>query len=367
MEEKQSLLDVLKTIFKWKKAIMYTCLIAGVGSLIISFILPVYYQSSTTFLVTSPDQTKPELLFGEGGEMEYYGDSDDIDRILTIGESEQLATFMIDSFDLYNHYDIDTDNIKAEYYVRLALAKRMDLEKTSKDAIILSVEDKDRERSTRMVKTAREKINNIAQELILGNQRKAITIYQKDVEQKQLLLQTIADSLSAIRGRYGIYNVQAQTEGLAGALEKAQSELVNNESKLATMKNMTGARWRDSIAMLNVKVVGGKDKVIFLKEKLSQFNNGMSEVLKLEVQHKELGEALSDAMKKLEQYNAVSQSNTPAIVVVEEAKIPVIKSKPLRKIIVLATVVIAFIFSIIGVLVLEFFKDVNWRDIYNAK
>ena len=46
---------------------------------------------------------------------------------------------------------------------------------------------------------------------------------------------------------------------------------------------------------------------------------------------------------------------------------PVIKSRPKRSIIVLATVAIAFLFSLIGALLFDTYKDVNWKDIYHAK
>lgn len=368
MEEKYNLLDVLKTIFKWKKEIFYTCLVAGVGSIIISFLLPIYYQSSTTFLVLSPDQTKPELLFGTtGAQMEYYGNGDDIDRILTLGESEELAAFMIDSFDLYNHYDIDQDNPKASYYIRLKLAKQLNLEKTSKDAIILTVEDKDKEKAAQMARAARNKINEIGSRLVLTNQEKTISIFERDVKDRTKLLREISDSLSATRTRYGVFNVNAQTKSLAEALAKAESKLVTNEAKHKSMSQLGGGRWRDSIALLNVKIAADKEKVLFVKEKLNSLNQGMSRILELEEQHKELGKSLSDAMKKLEQYNSVTGAKNPAIMVIEEAKVPVIKSKPQRKIIILATVIMAFVFSIIGVLVFDLFKDINWREIYNAK
>ena len=104
---KTDLLDVIKTLFRWKKFILTSCLIAGVGSAIIVLLLPSYYKASTIFLAVSPDQATPELLFTDGGiAPELYGNESDIDRMLTIAESNQLADYLIDSFSLYEHYDI---------------------------------------------------------------------------------------------------------------------------------------------------------------------------------------------------------------------------------------------------------------------
>ncbi|MCB0628404.1 MAG: hypothetical protein KDD15_01690, partial [Lewinella sp.] len=117
---KDNLLDVLRTIFRWKKAILYLCLAAGIVAAIVVLVVPVYYQASTVFFVASPDQSTPELIFGNSlSEPELYGDESDIDRLLTIAEGNELVEFLIDSFQLYEHYDIDRNNAKAPYNIKL--------------------------------------------------------------------------------------------------------------------------------------------------------------------------------------------------------------------------------------------------------
>ena len=84
MENKENLLGVIATLLKWRKPIIRLCLIAGIGTAIISLFLPNYYQSTTTFYAASPDLGMPDPV----GEMEkyrdYYGEDTDNDRILTI-------------------------------------------------------------------------------------------------------------------------------------------------------------------------------------------------------------------------------------------------------------------------------------------
>jgi hypothetical protein len=52
---------------------------------------------------------------------------------------------------------------------------------------------------------------------------------------------------------------------------------------------------------------------------------------------------------------------------VEAAEVPIYKSRPVRSLICIGEVFIAFILSVIGVLILDVYKDVNWREIVNAK
>ncbi|MGB1216551.1 MAG: hypothetical protein ACPG5P_01675, partial [Saprospiraceae bacterium] len=57
----------------------------------------------------------------------------------------------------------------------------------------------------------------------------------------------------------------------------------------------------------------------------------------------------------------------PAMFVQDEAEIPIIKSWPKRSYMVLSATFLAFIFSLLGVLILEYNKDVDWKSIVNSK
>jgi len=61
------------------------------------------------------------------------------------------------------------------------------------------------------------------------------------------------------------------------------------------------------------------------------------------------------------------KSDSPAVLLVEEAVVPVIKSRPRRAYIVIVSTILAFIFSIIAVLLFDTYKDVNWKEIINAR
>ena len=86
------------------------------GSIIIVLLLPVYYQSSTIFLAASPDILTDRGLFGTATrDPQQFGNNNDNDRFLTIAESDELASYLINKFDLYQHYDIDSSGSKSGY------------------------------------------------------------------------------------------------------------------------------------------------------------------------------------------------------------------------------------------------------------
>ncbi|MDX1942357.1 MAG: Wzz/FepE/Etk N-terminal domain-containing protein, partial [Saprospiraceae bacterium] len=167
MEQKDHLLGVVQTLWKWRRPILIVTLSAVIGTAIISLFLPNYFKATTIFLAASPDMAKPELLFGQGNlYRNEYGNANDVDRLLTIAESSELVVFLVDSFKLYDHYKIDRENPRAPFKVQEKFFSLYKIEKTKRDAIELSVEDKDRLLAPRIANAAREKIDALAQQLI---------------------------------------------------------------------------------------------------------------------------------------------------------------------------------------------------------
>lgn len=328
--------------------------------------MPVYYRSTTTFLAASPDLAKPELLYGGGNfEPEYYGNKSDIDRLLTLAESSELVEFLIDSFDLYAHYEIDSSGPRAPFKVREKLFGLYEVQKTKRDAIELSVEDQDKVLAANMANAAREKVDELAQRLIKEGQAKSILAYEINISSKEKQLVTLSDSLARLRRLYGIYNSEAQTESLTEQYARAESKLVRNQARLEVLRN-SGRAKADTLLILNATVEGQLQEVNRLEERIDKLNEGMASVNIIHKQYLEANQSLGEDKERYKVLVSTYQSNIPATIVVEKASVPLIKSRPKRMIIVLAATAIAFLFSIVTVLLIESYKEINWREIINA-
>jgi len=365
-ENRDNLLGVLRTLFRWKKQILIVCAIAAVGSVVISLLLPNYYKGSTLFLAVSPDQAKPEALFG-GGQFRttYYGNDNDIDRLLTIAGSAELIDYMIDTFRLYEHYDINPDAPRADFKVREKFRSRYELEKTKRDAIHLTVEDRKPELAAAMANAARRKIGSLARQLILEGQRKTIASYRANIRNKEQQLETISDSLSLLRQKFGIYNIDGQSESLTSQLSETEAKLIRQRGRLEALKSSGGVP-QDTIKMMQATVQGLEKEFKNLNEKMRRFNQGMTKVGTYDRQFFMASATLSDDKEMLKRVVSVYESDIPAIIVVEKAQVPYIKSWPKRSYIVLGTVAIAFLFSLIGVLLLDTYREVDWKSIYKG-
>jgi uncharacterized protein involved in exopolysaccharide biosynthesis len=370
MKQPANLLGVIKTIFKYKWTILVLCAMTFVGTAFISLLLPNYFKATTIFFAASEDLAKPESLFTELGSnirTEYYGSESDIDRLMTVAHSNELKDFLIDTFNLYQHYKINPAVPKAKYRARLKVNKYYDIIKTDRDALELSFEDKDPAFAAQVANAARNKIENIALQLIRSNQSKSLRANENNVTDKNKLLQVLADSLAVLRKTYGIYDGIEQTQDLGGLISATQNKLTYDNARLSQYRKMASrAGIQDSIAYLEAKVEGLGVTLDTLASKMALWQEGLAAVMDTEKQYFDLAQRLSGDRERTRILQATYVADVPAVLLVEKAEIPLYKSRPKRSILVLAATFLMFCFMILGVVVFENYKEVDWKSIVNA-
>lgn len=360
MEQKDHLLGVVQTLWNWRKPILIIGVAAVLGTALISLFLPNYYKATTIFLATSPDQAKPDALFSA---REYYGNANDVDRLLTIAESNELVEFLVDTFNLYEHYRINQNNPRAGYYVQQKFFSLYEVKKNKRDAIELSVEDRDRELAARIANAARENIDEIAQKLVKEGQSKAIQTFENQILVKQGLLKMLSDTLRVLRNTYGIFNTVAQSETLTEQQSTAQGRLILNRKRLEILKATPGVP-RDTINMLNALVFGLEEEVKNIQERMSHFNDGIAVINIYEKQWYESNAQLTLEYERLKIWRSAFEASVPATALVERAEVPIIKSRPKRSLLVLTAGVITFVFCVIAVLLLDNYHG-YWQKTLN--
>lgn len=356
MEQGENLVDILQLLLKRKKIILLTGILTLLGTAGISLMLPVYYKSTTLFLAASPDQSMPDLAFGTGKrEAEYYGGQSDINRMLTVSGSSELMDLMIEKFDLYNHYKINPDAPKSRFKIRQKLKKLYKVAKTDKDAISISVEDTDPILATEMANFAREMTDSLVRQLLKKGQEKVINNYQAQIEEKESKIFLLSDSLSNLRAQYGILNISAQSENLSTLAEETQAELTVNRIKLESLKR-SGFADKDTLALLEGTVKGQELLANDLRNKLSKFSQGMPAVSSLSEEYADLTRVLNYEKEGLRRLLTVYQSETPSTILVENAALPDVKSRPVRSLIVLISLAVALFSLSMGIIVFEKFQ-----------
>ncbi len=363
MTENNNLVGLIKTWIKWRKTILYICIAAGIIATIGSLFLDNYYKSISVFYPASSDMMKPDKLFGYASEtMYYYGTSEDADRILAIGESKELADFLIRKFDLYKHYYVDSTNEKGAFLVREILASQFTVQRNRYDAIELIVEDTDRNVAQAMAKAGREKIDEIAKTMLKSRQVQMLTTFQNSIEKQEKELTKLEDSLRLIRGNYGIYNTLTQSKILTDLGAIAEARLARTSAQVAALEKEPNAN-RDTIIMMRSLVKGLQNEVVSLKKGsggTGAFNKGVGIIEVLTQLHEQTAKQYSYDVVRMEQLRAAMKSDVSALYIVEEPRLANAKSRPKRMVIVAAAILAAFVFATIGILIFENYKNVDW-------
>ncbi len=366
---KESLVDVLKVVYRWRKPIIIVCGLAAIGSIIISLMMPNYYKSTTVIYPTNPSLSSPSQIFGTTEEVNYFGEDEDVNRILTIANSTDVVGFLIKKFNLMEHYDIDSTDAKADFKTQKQFKKLYEVVKDKYDNIQISVEDTDKDLATKIVNQARGKVDDINKKLILVNQEKLLKAYEENVKSLEKNLSKVSDSLTILRKKYGIYDIESQSELLAKIVSRAETNLVRDEAKLQALLSSGNGR-ADSLAMLRARIAGFKKELSSLTDanstsniNLKRFNDGISKVKVLTDLQEQITEDLSRDREKYYKVKSAFASDIASIHTIEVGVTPINKSRPMRSIIVLGSIVAALVFSLLGVLILEGYHSIDWKEV----
>lgn len=361
-----SLLGVLRTLWQWRKSIIYTTLAAIVGAVVISLTLSDYYMSSTSFLAINPDQANPDVIAGAvSSKTALYGNMNDLDRLMAIAESDELADYLIEKHGLYAHYDIDTSDAKASTKVRMKFRDLYEVTKTEKDAILVEVEDKDAVLAAKLANDARDRIDFISRKLIRDAMERSVTLLRLDVEKKKAEFDLASDSIMKLQEKYDIYDLNGQMKDVTAKSNQLKQELTNVSARLAAYKSgrikIKGRQ--DSIAKLTVLQAGMTNVKAEVDSQLLKISRGVQPMMAMYEVRGSFSRTLNNASHRLELFESALKSQPSLIAVLEVAKPSVIKSRPKRMFIVIGAAMLAFILSILGVLAIDNARQFDWKKI----
>ncbi|MEM7572955.1 MAG: hypothetical protein AAF433_08640 [Bacteroidota bacterium] len=358
------LLGPLRSLYKWRRPILLASGGAFLLTALLSLLLPNYYTAETSFIALSPDQSSPEVLFGgTTAKAQLYGNADDIDRLLTLAESNELIDYLVDSFQLYQHYEIDPQKLKAPVLVRKRFLSLYDVLKTPRDAIEISVQDTDPELAANMATAARNKIDELSRDLQRSSQGVTMAALQEEIADKTERLSALDDSLAIIRERSGIYNHVAQSEALSAMASSQDQDIASVRAKISSYERINSRAARDSIIRLSAALAGLEQSRLILDSQLVQLNDAISPIENLGYERTDLNSTLNRDRDRMQQYQRAFNSEQGALVVIQEADIPVVKSWPRRSLLVIGVSLLVFIFSSLAAIAIDNSRHYDWKEL----
>lgn len=149
-------------------------------------------------------------------------------------------------------------------------------------------------------------------------------------------------------------------------------EVIRYRARLEVLEQDTSVP-RDTIAFIraNLKAFerqreqlrnrAGKAEVLTV----DQLNEAAPRIAVLQDMHYQARKQLTYDIERYNQILATYSTDIPALLVIETAEPPPVKSRPKRSLIVLGSVLGTFFFTALAVLVAEAYRDVSWSEAFS--
>jgi uncharacterized protein involved in exopolysaccharide biosynthesis len=370
-----SLLDIVGILYRWRKPLLSLILATAVGSVVVSLMLSDYYTATATFVPTNEEQK----LFDSAGNLTLYGGDDAVDRVMIFAQSSPFVSHMIKEFNLAERYGIDNSTPKGRNLVERQFKELYDIRRNVHSGLEISIQDTDRQMAYEMVVTALVKIEELYRSATSGNKELIKETYEKAIAEKEEELIRVADTLTTLRKQFNIFDVKQQSITLAKMLTALEGSLEYDRAKLESFRENNAPR--DSIVNVSARIAGAMRQRELMRggtrsdaadqsatsSDIYAFNEGRDPVIYWETKIANLNEELSLIITQFAKFKTHAYSNIAGIIVLEPVQVPKLKSYPIRSLMVIGAILASIILGIIGVLILDAYKRVDWKEVLYEK
>ncbi len=182
------LIDLFRIWNQFKKMILICTLIAMIISIVVSLIVPEYFESKTILYPVSMTMSDRNVIFGQQqgqAEFSYFGNKYDASRILQVANSAEVIDYIILKYDLKNHYKYSKTEKYLNTKVKEEFLDNYHALKNDKDAIEITLMDTDKEKCAIMVNDIAQKIDEVATRPVSEGKAKIISMLASELTKKQ--------------------------------------------------------------------------------------------------------------------------------------------------------------------------------------
>jgi uncharacterized protein involved in exopolysaccharide biosynthesis len=316
--------DVVALFSRWRKQIIILGLVSIVVSSIVSFMLTPKYQSTVVFYPTTNNSISNALLTDLNQRQKdplEFGAEEEAEKALQILQSSKLTERLVRNYNLMEHYKIDPKSSLRKTKLANKIGSNFSFSRTRYLSIRVDVMDEDAQMAAKMANGILDLYDSIKNEIQLDVAIPALDIVKRQMQAKENEINNIKSELQKL-GSEGVTNYEEQSRALNEEIYKARA-------------------------------AGKMDKVSDLIEQLKslvQFGGqftALTETLQLEL------DKLSDLKAKYERAEVDVKETLNNKFTVSGADVAEQRAYPVRKLIVLVSLICTIGFSAIFFAVYE--------------
>lgn len=323
VDAQEQRMNLMITIWKKRKIILIVTGAAAVVSTVISLLMtPVYRSTAIVFPAATSTVSFNELRNAKASSMD-FGEEEQAEQLIQILQSSRIRDKIVKEFDLQKHYDIDNDDPNKHYKLVKEYNENILFVRTRYGSIQIDVLDRDPQLAADIANKIVDLIDTVKNEMVAERTVPAFEINKRKRSQMEADRENILHQLDSLAS-IGVLPLDSRA-GLFQAYVDAKSPEQRAEIKEKIDINIKYGSLFDGLEYIrNEKIV-----------KLEDFSVSYEQ-------------AESDANTKFNHK-----------FVVERAVVADKKDKPKRMIIVLLSVLGAFIFTVFGLLVQDKLRELR--------
>lgn len=309
--EKLDAIRLMKFIVKWKKQLIFI----GIGSLLLSFVF-------TLPAIMKPMFKAQTIIYPVN--LQTYSKETATEQMVQLLNSEDVRMKLVNAFELYTHYDIDSTGNYPRFEMMKRLEENITVSKTEFESIEISIIDENPITAAAMCDSLLSFVDSKAISLVRVRANEVVSIVKKQMDDKKAEVDSLENAIKEIRTKYGITEFENMVEGFSREYYHAVAA--------------GGANSRLETTRKNLEEKGGE--YVYLKEILWKVR-GEYTTYKLSYE-----QALTDTRKDLKFHNVISKATPPER-----------KDSPKRTLIMLMFTMGVMLFALVVIIYQEHYKN----------
>jgi len=309
---------------KRRNVLLITTTLAFMSSIIFSLLIEDKYESSVILFPSTTTSISRALLNDENyKEKDFleFGEEEQAEQLIQLLNSDVIREHIIQKFDLMNHYDINPEEEYRQTKLYQEYKKNIDFYRTKFMSVKIEVFDTDKEYAANIANEIATKVGEVRSDILKKVARQGFQIVEREFNSLVAEINRMEDTLNQIRAK-GVQDYETQVE------------VLSNQYGAALVKGNVSAAREIENKLDTISKYGGKY---------------LSLVQQMEYER----EKLSDLRKVYAEARVNAETNIDQTFVVNNAYPSDKASYPIRWLIVAASTVATFLFTIIILILID--------------
>lgn len=367
-----TVLELFAIVAKRKTLIMRTTIAAAVVAAIVSFIIPNRYTATTSLLPPQQPQSLASALASQMGGAGMLGAvagsnlglKSPNDIYIGMLKSRVVNDALIKRFDLMNVY-----RDKRLSDARKDLQEATDIQNGKEGFITVAVEDKNRKRAADLANAYVEELRNLTSTLAITEASQRRLFFEQQLNKAKDDLANAEVALKETQQKTGLIQMDSQAKAIIESVAAIRAQIAAKEVEVQAMQ-FSATEQNPDLLLLRQQLAGLRAQAAKLE---NQQNSGGGDIQVPTGAVPEAGlqyirslrdvkyyETIFELLAKQLEASKLDEARQGAVIqVVDPAVEPDGKSSPKRGLIVVASMMLAFVGSLVWIFTSEFFERVK--------